>query len=138
MTRLNLFLCAEGVIVDRRSNNVSVFTILEEVKPQELPIVLAQFVVLAILERDEGDPDKCDCTLAISLNDEGIFEQHMEVDFQGKPRVRQMVHFGGVPIEKPGTLTASLELGGEEIGEWRITVNLPKKPTVREQVSVAE
>ena len=138
MTRLNLFLCAEGVIVDQRSNSVSVFTILEEVTPQELPIVLTQFVVLAILERDEGDPGKCDCTLALSLNDEGIFEQHMEVDFQGKLRLRQMVHFGGVPIEKPGTLTASLELGGEEIGEWRIIVNLPKKPTVREQTTVTE
>ena len=138
MTRLKLLLCAEGVIVDQRTNNASVFTILEELTPQELPVVLPQFVVLAILERDEGDPEKCDCTLGLSLNDEGIFEQDMEVDFKGKPRVRQMVYFGGVPIAKPGTLTASLELGGEEIGEWRITVNLPKKPTVREQISVVE
>ena len=136
MTRLNLFLCAEGVIVDQRSNNVSVFTILEDVTPEELPIVLAQFVVLAILERDEGDPEKCDCTLALSLNDEGMFEQDMVVDFQSKRRVRQMLHFGGVAIEKPGTLTASLEFGGEEAGEWHITVNPPKKPTVREQTSV--
>jgi len=138
MTRLKLFLCAEGVIVDQRSNNVSVFTILEEVTPEELPIVLAQFVVLAILERDEGDPEKCDCTLALSLNDEGMFEQDMVVDFQSKRRVRQMLHFGGVAIEKPGTLTASLELGGEEVGEWRITVNPPKKPIIRDQTSVVE
>ena len=138
MARLKLLLCADGVIVDRLSNTASVFTILEELTPQELPSVLPRLVVLAIVERDEDDPEKRDFWLTLRLNDESIFEQEMKLDFQGKRRVRQMVHLGGVTIDKPGTLTTSLRLSDEEGGEWCITVNPPKKPVVKKQTEAEE
>lgn len=138
MVRLKLLLCAEGVVVDQRTNSVSVFAIVDEIMPQALPVILTRFVVLVILEREEGDPDGCDSTLILRLNDEIVFEQEMELDFQGKRRVRHMIHFGGVPIENPGTLIASLRLGDREVGKWDITVKPPKKPVLEEETGDGE
>lgn len=138
MTRLKLLLCAEGVVVDQRTNNASVFTILEELSPQELPSVLPQFVILALFERDEEEPETREFRLTLSLNDESIFGQDMKLDFKGKRRMRQMVHLGGVSIEKPGTFVTSVALGDQAVGEWNITVNPPKKPIVKEQTGAEE
>ena len=132
MIRAILFLCAEGASVDLHTNNTSVFTILEEVTPSELPFLLTRFVALALLEREESDPKKCHCSLSLSLNEEPILEQELDIDFQGKKRLRQIIRFVGLPLEKSGVLTFSLLSDGDELGQWRITVNPPKAPKVEE------
>ena len=57
MIKLKLLFCAKAVIRDAATNEISVFGIIEEITPAGLPLLVPSFAVLAVFERDEGDPE---------------------------------------------------------------------------------
>jgi len=123
-----LMFCAEGIVIDAQSNNVSVFNIIEEVTPESLPLFFARFTVFILLERDASDdPSEIECSLRIALNDTNTFDQQVTANFQDKKRTRNVVVFGGLPITQPGTLKVSCWLDEHELGHYQIHVNEPRQ-----------
>ena len=123
-------LCADGVIRDAETNNISVFTIFENITPEGLPLLIPRFMILAFLQRDDSDPSEIKCTLRITLNEEKILEQALDINFQGKKRNRTIINIGGLPIAKQGTLNTSLWLDNEILNQYKIEVAEPRKPKV--------
>ena len=131
MIRPKLLLCAEGVVVDQRSNNASAFNILEQLNFQSLPVAFPKMVILSLMERDEGDPDKWSGEIRISLAGSDIFKQSLKHDFRGLPRSRHTITIGGLPITQPGTMETCLYEKGKKIISYTIEVKVPKKPSVK-------
>lgn len=131
MIRAKLLLCAEGVVVDQRSNNASAFNILEQLNFDSLPVVFPKMVILSLLERDEGDPNKWNGEIRITLAGSDIVKQPLKLDFAGLHRVRNTLTLGGLPITQPGTMEICLYEKGKKVLSYTIQVLGPKKPSVK-------
>jgi len=130
MIGAKLLLCAEGIVVDQRSNNASAFNILEQLNFDSLPVAFPKMVILSLLERDEGDPDKWNGEIRITLGGSDLLKQPLNLDFSGLPRVRNMLTVGGLPITQPGTMEICLCEKEKKLMSYTIRVLGPKKPSV--------
>lgn len=131
MIRPKLLFCAEGVVVDQSSNNASAFNILEQLNFETLPVAFPKMVILSLLERDSGDPEKWKGKIRINLAGSVILDQLLEHNFQGRSRSRVMFTIGGLPITQPGTMEISLCENDERMISYTIEVTVPKKPSVQ-------
>lgn len=123
-----LILCAEGIVIDSQTNNISAFNILEELSPPVLPAILPRFFVLSVLERDEADSPRLDTHLRITVAEQVIVDQVFTVDFQGTTRARSVFGFGGMPLPQPGSLEVAHLRGDDVLQAYRIVVKPPPTP----------
>jgi hypothetical protein len=122
-----LAVCAQSVVVDVRSNNVSVFNILEDVAAPAFPILLKQSALLFMLDRAEGDAAQHDVTIRISSGGQDN-TLPMQVDFGEKSRTRAIAIVDGIPVHAPGQLTFTLRVGDTDIADWRVSVKQVELP----------
>lgn len=130
MIRSSLMFCAEGITRDAETNAISAFTIIEEIAPEGLPLILTRFTVFALLHRDTGDRTVINCTLRISIGNKILFEQPVKANFQDKKRNRTIVSIRGLVIPDFGTLEVSLWLRQNLLNKSEILVHEPRKPKV--------
>lgn len=124
MLKSSLILCAIGVVIDSRSNNVSVFNILEEISPVNFPAFLPEVAVLNFLERDSLDDQSIvNLTLRLSIGGESLFQQVLSVNFQDKLRNRTVINIGGLPIPRPGKLDFSIIIDDVVLDQYEIVVH---------------
>jgi hypothetical protein len=131
MIRPRLLVCAEGIVIDKRSNNVSAFEILEQLNPNSLPTVLPKLVVLSAFEKDEEDPDKIPVNIRITLGELEIINQEIPHNFQGKKRCRNVLTIGGVVISQPGILEISASIDNKTVMSYTIEVTIPEKAVIQ-------
>lgn len=124
-----LVICSDSVVVDQRSNNASVFNVIEQLQFPSFPQLLFRITVLALLVREDGDVDENPCRVVFRIDDREIFSYPANVRFQeGKTRMRLVAQIGGVPIPQTGVLEVSVEQvqdGDEEnitVGSWLIDI----------------
>jgi len=130
MIRHKLLLCAEGVVVDRVTNNASAFNILEQLNFQNLPVAFPKMVILSCLERDAGDPEKWEGKLRIDLAGSVIMDLPFEHNFHGMSRSRNLFTLGGLPITQPGIMEISLVKDDKKETSYTIEIAVPPGPKV--------
>ena len=119
--KLVLFVCSQSNSIDLRSNQVSIFNILDNVNAPSFPIVLDKISVLAIFS-DDITSGEYNILMDIVLNDEVLASGPIVVKFGGHTVTRTFTEIGGLILKAPGDLKFSLKYEGNEIGEWRIKV----------------
>ena len=67
MIQLKLLLCAQGVVRDADSNNVSAFNILESIQAAGFPMFIQQLDILALLDGVTRMGRSTRCTFASPL-----------------------------------------------------------------------
>jgi len=130
MIKSKLLICAEGVVIDKKSNNASIFEILEQLSFSTLPVVFPKLVVFSAFERDEGDDEKWDGRLCISVAGSVILDNEIVHDFKGTMRSRNIITVGGLPITQPGKLEVSVRKDTEIFASYTLDVVAPIKATV--------
>lgn len=118
---LKLFVVSEGTSIDMRSNNVSIFTLLEEVGSPVFPVLVPRMIVTAIFERDAGEADVT-YQLRAAIGDKVLFETPFAAEFQGRPRTRSVMEIGGIAIPGPGVIEFKLMKDGATVGRWDLQV----------------
>jgi len=138
MARTILLTCAHGCSVDRFTNTLSIFEILEEITPIQYPLWLPKLTVVAALEKEDGDPDVFHPDLVVSLEEAEIFRQPANISFGGRRRTRMIAHMQGLPVPGPGTLT--IRLVGDHVHEpeYSIQMNAANQAGVLEQQEVGQ
>lgn len=117
-----LALCAEMVVRDTETNNISAISIVEEIKAHAFPISIRRLAALFYLERDSHDPQVPDCALRITQDAHGEMTFPVAVDFGAKLRNRAIVLLEGVQAHAPGQMKWSLVVNGTEVGSWKVLV----------------
>ena len=134
MITSSLILCADRVIRDAETNNISIINILEEMTPEGLPLFIARVMIFALLHRDkEKDPSQIKCTLRIGIGDNRLLERELNVDFRDKGRNRTIINIGGLVISTSGILEASLFLEERLLNQFRFLVHAPRQIDVTKQ-----
>lgn len=131
--KVNMLLCAEGVIRDVETNTISVFSILESLNARSFPIAIQRLAILYILERDETEPETVTLQIKLSNNDEQLTENTVESPFSGLLRNRTIINLNGLVITNPGKLIISLVYGEDELASYTIAVNSREPATATQQ-----
>ena len=127
---LRILLCAEGVLRDAKTNNISIYNILEEYNSPWFPIFAHKLFVFGLLEREPDEEQEAEFNIKIENNEKIIQETQFKVNFQDKYRNRFILEIEGIVVERPGNLTISAVKDGITLGSYKILVNHIAKDNV--------
>jgi hypothetical protein len=119
---VTLFVVSDGMVVDARSNNVSIFTLLEEITAPAFPILIPRVTITALLQRDANEPDAV-FQLRASMGETTLFETPMGAEFQGRLRTRSILEIGGLAIPGPGPIEFRLIHNTRTLSSWSVLVH---------------
>ena len=124
MIRPKVVILADSVIIDQTTNRVSLININEQFNSPGYPLLISRLCVFCIIERDTvNDPDAPAANIKIRLDEEVIFEQIIEVNFQPTGLLnRNILNFLGFLLTRSGMLTARLEVAGQILDSYRLSV----------------
>ena len=130
MLRCDLMLCAQGVIRDVQTNNISFFNIFAEITPEGFPILVQQLSIYARFQRDvQNDPSNYEFILRMNIAERTLFEHTVNVDFQDKAMNNTIINLQGLVVPTPGELQASLWHDENQLNQYLIQVHEPRQVT---------
>lgn len=107
-------LIARSISIDRETNNVSIFEMMEGVTAQGFPVMLPDFALLAVLRHKPAESRTCNLTLKVTFDGALLNRQQFLVNFEHGSRFRLTVRFAGLGLPNAGTLKFELEELGAE------------------------
>jgi hypothetical protein len=121
---IRYLVCAQNAVVDEKTKNVSIYSIIEQfnlpVFPAALPIT-----IVAHFNRKKNENEKPKLTLLIQhdANKPPIVEESFSLDFQGKLGTRLIATIQPLVLEGPGNLDVSILFRNKPLGSWTMFVN---------------
>ena len=124
-------LCAEGVVVDRRTNNVSIFNMMEEINSVGFPLLINKLYAVCLINREANDEDTTEANFEFKLDNKVLLNANTSINFQNRQKTRSVLEVSGLVIPVPGTLKVSLLKDGDVISFNEIVINkIDKTSTV--------
>jgi len=121
-------LFCKSVSHNQLTNNVSISEILEELNSEKLPASFNEPSVFIILfKREHSDPEKSKFIIKISNNKHKIYDQEVPMDFQGKFRLRNEIHFNNFPILEHGLLLFEVFHNNKLLTSYPVEINKGQK-----------
>jgi len=121
-------LAAGSVSVDRTTNQLSIFNIVEETSAVTFPAV-SQFSVCALLSKTSKEANDPDLIIKVTLEGQEIFVGGFKGNFQDKNRTRVIVGLPPLVISAAGNLSVALHTKRTRLGAWTIKVNQLPSPS---------
>jgi hypothetical protein len=120
--KLKLIFCAQGLILDRGTNNYSAFNILDEIASPNFPANFPPLEWLTVFEKEYQEEEQPTITFRTALNGETIHETKRKINFEGKRRTRLHIRFDGMPVSNPGDLELIALYKDEVLGSYTVDV----------------
>jgi Family of unknown function (DUF6941) len=120
--RLGYLVAAHGAVIDRATNNVSIFNIIEQITAPTFPIAIPISIVAQLVKQKSKDTEELRIVLKLDSRKQPIGEQKFTVGFQGQQRTRIIMQLQPLVIEVPGLLEISLFHKSAFLGSWEIDV----------------
>ena len=128
---------AEGSSVDRDTNNVSLFNVVEEMHvpaPPEpaddddlIPGVPVRLVLMILFSRSMiGEGERHEARLVLEMPNGRVAETNpgMEVDLETANRARHRINLGMIPIAGEGVYGFRIQQSDEN-GDWQLMCEVP-------------
>ncbi len=115
-------IAANRVLVDTRTNQVSIIDVYEKLEAPKFPVFLPKVTLLFYLSREANDPQTRDLTMICDLEDQEIFNTQVHVDFQSSLTNRIVLEVEGITIPKPGSLKARIMDKDQSLGVLDLVV----------------
>ncbi len=125
MARLEYFLVAESLAVDRFTNRISLFHVIEEIRSASFPIVIPQAVAVSHWIAEAGD-EGVDFQARLHMTTPDGVESNFPQNFRLVDRAGRVI-FGmsGVSIAREGVLRFELFLNGKSTATHEVLVRTP-------------
>ena len=124
--KLVFFLVSESAAIDKETDRVSVFHIIQDIDPDGLPLVIPRMILCWAIELDKDDPEGLEGNLTIRNNDRVIHTSPVKHEFQGKGMARFKITLNGLPIFAPGKVVFEFAVERPELrAEYSISVSTP-------------
>jgi hypothetical protein len=127
--RLEFFVVAENVSVDRTTNELSVFNVMESLRADVFPGVIPKCVAVSLWRLEPGDEGQdWQATIRIYVPGENV--QEFPTNFRSQPgatrhRVTQRIY--GLPLRQAGDLRFELLLNGQHSADHVATVQMAEE-----------
>lgn len=126
MPQLEYFVVCESVSIDRDTNRISLFNIIEDLRPVstkmgDAPVV--QITAVACWNRQAGDEER-DFQSVLRLRAPGDEPKEFPLNFRmERPRHRLTFRLLGIPSLRPGELIFELLLNGRHEAQHAVTIH---------------
>ena len=117
--KVHYICCAQSSSLDSKTNQLSLFHILDEIGGVAFPLVLPSLCVAALFEREADDDAVQPFILAVSLDATLLASFTMSVDFARSRRNRTVNTIQGLVIPAAGLVTITLLQKSKVLAEWR-------------------
>jgi hypothetical protein len=101
-------LCAQSASVDRTSNRVSIFNVIDHLPVASLPIFLPTVTFVSILECEDQEAVSFKGIFDVTLNEASLTRAEVPVTFTANRLARVMLTVNTIPIREQGTLVFKL------------------------------
>ena len=115
---------AEGVTIDRDTNQVSAHNLIEDIEASSYPLLIQKLAFFCLWERARDDPAQCRSEFSITLDGEDLLRQPIDIDFGQFLRNRCTSRLEGFTLAKPGTIVFRLAIPDHDAAEWSVTAGL--------------
>ncbi|WP_367871795.1 hypothetical protein [Luteolibacter sp. Populi] len=109
-----LALVAHDIVIAADTGVPSAFHVMEGIVSESYPMFLPMIAFLTVWHKEEGDPDEARGAMAVSLDDEQLISQDMDLTFSGSNVARLVARLQGLVIPHPGALKFSYKIGDKE------------------------
>ena len=124
---LQFIAVAEGATIDRATNRISLFNLMDEIAVPAFPVMIPTMAVANMISRDAGE-EAVPVRLRITLNEQNLLLTDIQLDFQGHLRTRGVVMIQGLIIQQPGNCVVDILFGDNVAGTWTIPVQAVGQP----------
>jgi hypothetical protein len=126
MPKLEYFLVAESISIDRDRNQVSVFNILEDIVVPRAVHVIPQAVAICswiLNSEDQGQDFQVLLNIDVPTAGDPVRAKRAAINFTAEG-TRQRIHLNilNIPVERDGNIVFGLELNGKHIASHTLAV----------------
>jgi hypothetical protein len=132
MIRQKICFVAEGVLIDSHTGQASAFNILEGIQAGGFPLFIQKSAFFCLWERDDTDASQYRAVFTVTLGNEEIARQNLDIDFLEKIRNRSIVYLNGIVIPRPGLVVFRLSVPEHATAEY--TIEIISTPQVHQAV----
>jgi hypothetical protein len=131
--RVQFALCAQTASIDRSSNRLSIFNVIDHFPASVLPITIPALTFVAVIDSDKEESPNVKGVLEISANQVQVGRVELPITFVNGGRLaRVVVNFQGVPIREAGPVTFRLTIPEGETAETTFhVVNLAHNEAIQ-------
>lgn len=120
--KVHYIACAQSSSLDTKTNQLSLFHLLDEIGGAAFPLVLSSICVAALFEREAEDASAPSFVLAVTLDGKLIASFTLSADFTKSRRSRAVNTIQGLTLPAPGALAISVLQKTRVLAEWRAPV----------------
>jgi len=108
MYSLIFYSVSEGISIDSRTNQATVFSILEQINAGALPIILSKVAIYIVIAREATDLPDFTGTLIMTLGEAQLVSQKVVCNFKDQLKGRMVIDLYGIPLTTFGKLQIKL------------------------------
>jgi len=112
--RVQIAVLAQTVSVDRFTNRVSIFNLIDAIESPRFPLFIPELAFFALLRKESNDPEQFKVRVSISVGPSIIGSTEVQVDFQGSQNARILLNFQGLPVTEPKDLHIAVSLPNQQ------------------------
>jgi hypothetical protein len=114
MPDLELFVVADAVVIDQRTDRLSIFNVLDQLRPRRFPARVTRVVALSTWLLSDADQGEDFQVLLAVTGPLGEQPNPFAQNFTGAGRGQRIIHqlVGGLVIDGPGELRFETRLNG--------------------------
>ena len=135
--KIQYIACAASSSVDHKTNELSLFHILDEIGGSTFPLHVANLSIAALFERTPDEDQVQSYLMTISLDDVLLASFSMQVDFARGRRNRCVNKIKGLTIPTPGRVTIRIMQKADVLATWSLaafrlgTAATPARPSAQ-------
>ena len=117
---LNFLACADSISVDKTTNTLSIFNILEEASAPVFPALVPRVAIIALFSRKISEPNDVEATLELVTikSKKKLLSTPLPIAFQSLLRTRVIAQLYGLTIEAPDVYRFNVVIKGKIVGYW--------------------
>ena len=108
--RVQFALCAQTASIDRASNRLSIFNVIDHFPTSSLPIVIPAISFVSIIESDKDESTNVKGILEILVSRASVARLELPISFVNGRLARVVVNFQGIPVREAGPVTFRLTI----------------------------
>jgi Family of unknown function (DUF6941) len=127
---VELMTAAHGSAIDRDTNSISIFEIIDELNAPSFPLLVQKMVIVVIFRREKvSEAESVESKIRIVMEEDLLFESDFTFNFNvNSRRNRTRLALDGFVIPKPGIVRFEILLEGKELGSHRMWANVVDGP----------
>lgn len=136
MISTRLVAIAKSATIDKYTNLLSIFEVVDTITSGTFPLALPAVAVVVMTQRDtETDPENVDLDIHVRSAGKDLPSVTATIDFSGTSGNILIARVGGISVLGPGSLEFIIRHNKKQIGRFVVAVvsEVPSKPKIEKE-----